>query len=153
MNDQELDQVLNRWKTPEPPAGLRARVLARYPRPELRNFGRRLRWGLAMAAVLCLLAIGSEQSGGGTLENIGDGIVRLHNETIHWLGDLWVGHIADAFRNSNPKVYVDGDLRARRGIRRRGNRRLVAGAGGREVSGRPASDRDGGQSSSARRCF
>lgn len=112
MNDQELDQLLNRWKAPEPPVGLRARILATYPRPELRNFGRRLRWGLAMAAALCLLAIGSAQSGGGTLENIGDGIVRLHNDSINWIQDLWVGHIADRFRNSNPKVYVDGDLRA-----------------------------------------
>ena len=111
MNDQELDQALNRWKTPEPSAGLRARVLARYPRPELRNFGRPLRWGLAMAAVLGLLAIASAQSGGGTLENIGDGIVRLHNNTINWIGDLWVGHVADAFRNSKPNIYVDGDLR------------------------------------------
>jgi hypothetical protein len=111
MNDQELDRVLNRWKTPEPSRGFRRRVLENYPRRERPNFGRLLRWSLAMAAVLCMLAIGAAQSGG-ALENLGDGILRLHNNTINWIGDLWVGHITDAFRNSNPKIYVDGELRS-----------------------------------------
>jgi hypothetical protein len=112
MNDQELDQALNRWRAPEPSRGFRARVLADFPRRERPNFSRLLRWGLAMAAVLCLLAIGAAQGGPGTLENLGDGILRLHNNTVNWIGDLWVGHIMSAFRHSNPKIYVDGELRS-----------------------------------------
>ena len=112
MNDNELDQVLNRWRTPEPSRGLRARVLAGFPRRERLSFGRPLRWAAALAVVLCLLAIGTAQSGGGTLENIGDGLNRLHMNTINWIGDVWVGHIAGAFRKSNPSIYVDGELRS-----------------------------------------
>jgi hypothetical protein len=124
MNDDELDQVLNRWKTPGPSRGLRARVLAGFPRRERRSidgplrWGARLRWGrplhwaVAMVAVVCMLAIGAAQSGGGTLENLGDGISRLHNSAINWIGDMWVGHIVLAFRKSNPSIYVDGELRS-----------------------------------------
>ena len=111
MNDHELHEALNRWTTPAPPPGLRARVLAAFPQRALRDFGRLLRWGLAMAAVLGILAIGSAQKGGGALENLGSGINRLHVDTINWIADLWVGHIGQAFRNSNPKIYVDGELR------------------------------------------
>jgi hypothetical protein len=95
MNDDELDQVLNRWKTPGPSRGLRARVLAGFPRRERLSFFRRpetpLRWAAALVAVLCMLAIGAAQSGGGTLENLGDGISRLHDSAINWIGDMWVG--------------------------------------------------------------
>ena len=111
MNDHELDQALNRWKAPEPSHGFRARVLAGFPRRERPNYSRLIRWGLAMAAVLCMLAIGAAQGGRGALENLGDGVYQLHANAINWIGDLWVGHIAQAFRNSNPKVYVDGELR------------------------------------------
>jgi hypothetical protein len=112
MTENELDQLLNRWKAPAPSPRLRARVLGRLPQRAPRDFGRLLRWGLAMAAVLCLLAIGSAQTGHGMLESVGDGINRLHKNTINWIGDLWVGHIADAFRHSKPKIYVDGELRS-----------------------------------------
>ncbi|HEY1495272.1 MAG TPA: hypothetical protein VGF49_12060, partial [Candidatus Solibacter sp.] len=66
MNDHELDEALNRWKAPEPSRGFRARVLAGFPRRERPNFSRLLRWGLATAAVLCMLAIGAAQGGKGT---------------------------------------------------------------------------------------
>jgi len=124
MNDDELDQMLNRWKTPAPSRGLRTRVLAGFPRRERRSidgplrwgarlrWGRPLRWAAAMVAVVCMLAIGAAQSGGGTLENLGDGISRLHNSAINWIGDMWVGHIVLAFRKSNPSIYVDGELRS-----------------------------------------
>jgi hypothetical protein len=116
MNDDELDHVLNRWKTPGPSRGLRARVLAGFPRRKRLSFFRRretpLRWAAALAAVVCMLAIGAAQSGGGTLENLGDGISRLHDSAINWIGDMWVGHIVLAFRRSNPSIYVDGELRS-----------------------------------------
>jgi hypothetical protein len=111
MNDNELDEALNKWRTPAPSNALRARVLEQFPRRERRSFARPLRWGLAMAAAMCLLAIGGAQSGGG-LGNLGDGLMRLHNDAFNFVGDLWVGHVMTAFRNSNPKIYVDGELRA-----------------------------------------
>jgi hypothetical protein len=58
-----------------------------------------------------MLAIGAERSGGGTLENLGEGISRLHESAINWVGDLWVEHALRAFRASNPSIYVDGKLR------------------------------------------
>ncbi|HXB73835.1 MAG TPA: hypothetical protein VNY05_36690 [Candidatus Acidoferrales bacterium] len=112
MTDNELDQVLNRWKTPAPSRGLRARVLGSFPRRELLSFVKPLRWAAAMAAVVCMLAIGAAQSGGGTLGNIGDGISRWQDSAINWIGDMWVGHIVLAFRKSNPSIYVDGELRS-----------------------------------------
>jgi hypothetical protein len=116
MTDNELDQLLNRWKTPAPSRELRARVLAGFPRRERLSIGGPLHWSRplrwAMVAVVCMLAIGAAQSGGGTLENIGDGISRLHNSAINWIGDMWVGHIVLAFRASNPSIYVDGELRS-----------------------------------------
>jgi hypothetical protein len=111
MNDEELDQLLNRWKSPAPPSWLRARVLAGAPRRERFRLGRPLRWAGALAAALCMLAIGA-QNGGAALDSLGDGISRLHSNTINWIADLWVGHIALAFRQSNPKIYVDGELRS-----------------------------------------
>jgi hypothetical protein len=118
MNDDELDQVLNRWETPGPSRGLRARVLAGVPRRERLSINRLLRWdaplrwAAAMVAVVCMLAIGAAQSGGGTLEKLGDGLSRLQSSAIDWIGDMWVGHIVLAFRQSNPSIYVDGELRS-----------------------------------------
>ncbi len=111
MNDSELEEMLNRWKAPAAPRGLRARVLANYPRRERPGLGRLLRWGFAMAAVAGMLALGA-QGGGGVLENLGDGIYRLHVDTVNWVHDAWVGHIAHAFLHSHPKIYVDGELRS-----------------------------------------
>ena len=112
MTEDELDRLLNRWQTPAPSTALRERVLDRFPLRERRSFWRPLRWAFAIAAVVCMLAIGAAQTGGGTLENLGDGISRLHNSAINWIGDMWVGHIVLAFRKSNPSIYVDGELRS-----------------------------------------
>jgi hypothetical protein len=111
MNDHELDQRLNRWKAPEPSHGFRARVLAGFPRRERPNYTRLIRWGLAMAAVLCMLAIGTAQNGHGVLEDFGNGLNQLHVNAVNWVGDLWVGHVMNGFRNSKLAIYVDGELR------------------------------------------
>jgi len=115
MNDDELDQLLNRWKSPRPSLRLRPRVLAGFPRPlpsdaPLR-WGRALRWAAAVVAVVCMLAIGAAQSGGGALGNLGAEISWLDDSAINWIGDMWVGHVVRAFRESNPSIYVDGELR------------------------------------------
>ncbi|HVV43905.1 MAG TPA: hypothetical protein VHC72_01830 [Bryobacteraceae bacterium] len=62
MNDTELDEILNQWKSPEPGAELRARIRGLQPR------GRRFAWptwhiskglfaGVAAGAVMCLFGI------------------------------------------------------------------------------------------------
>ncbi len=63
MNDTELDEMLNRWKAPEPGAELRGRIRGMQARP------RRFAWpswhlskglfaGVAAGAVMCLFGIG-----------------------------------------------------------------------------------------------
>jgi hypothetical protein len=110
MTENELDQLLNRWRTPAPSSGLRARVLERFPRRERRGFGRALRWGTAAAVLLCMLAIGAAQSGHGTLENFATGVHRLSEHVTQFFDEMWLGHILSAFSNSHLKIYVDGEL-------------------------------------------
>jgi hypothetical protein len=124
MNDDELDQVLNRWNAPPPSREFRARVLGGFPargrleidgplRSDARlRWSRALRWAAATAALVCVVAIGAAQSGSRTLENLGGGISRLRVTTMNWIGDLWVGHVALAFRESNPRIYIQGELRS-----------------------------------------
>jgi hypothetical protein len=110
MTDSELDQLLNRWRTPVPSSGLRARVLERFPRRERRGFTRPLQWAVATAVVLCMLAIGMAQSGHGTLENFAAGVRDLSENVTQFFDQLWLGHILSAFSNSHLKIYVDGEL-------------------------------------------
>lgn len=124
MNDHELDQMLNRWQAPSPSRELRARVLAGFPPRERlgtdssllpearRHWSRPLRWAAAMAAVVCIIAIGGAQSGNGGMESLADGISRLRVNTVDWIADLWVGHVVRAFRESNPSIYIEGRLRS-----------------------------------------
>jgi hypothetical protein len=59
MNDTELDDMLNTWKTPDPPASMRAGLRLRFPaKPPRRFFGVRPRWILAFAAAAGALALG-----------------------------------------------------------------------------------------------
>jgi hypothetical protein len=109
MTDTELDQLLNRWRSPAPSPELRAGVLDKFPRREGRAFGRPLGWAAALAVVLCMLAVGTAQSGG-TLDNFAIGVRHLGENVNQWFEQMWVAHIVAAFRGSNPKVYMDGEL-------------------------------------------
>jgi len=111
MNDQELDQVLNRWKTPAPSAALRGRVLDRFPRRKRLGFGRPLLWAAAMAVLLAMLAVGMEQVSQGSLENLSREAHVYSQRTKRWFEQMWLAHMVHAFRNSELKVYVDGELR------------------------------------------
>jgi hypothetical protein len=110
MNENELDQMLDRWKSPLPSRGLRARVLNRYPRRERLWFGRPLRWAGAMALVLLMFALGTGLAQHGVLDNFAGGVREFSDGVGQWFDDMWTGHIVMAFRNSQPKVYVDGEL-------------------------------------------
>ena len=109
MTDNELDQLLNRWRAPVAAPGLRERVLQRFPRRERRSFWRPLRWALPVALALCMLALGAAQSGN-PLENLSNGIQRLSAGVEQLIGSHWAAHVLMAVRNSHPKVYVDGQL-------------------------------------------
>jgi hypothetical protein len=110
MTENELDQLLNRWRTPVPSTQLRQRVLEKFPRRDPRGFGRALRWAAASAVLLCMLAIGTAQSGHGTLANFATGVRRLSQGVTQFFDQMWLGHILSAFRNSHLKIYVDGEL-------------------------------------------
>jgi hypothetical protein len=110
MTENELDQLLNRWRTPVPSTQLRERVLEKFPRRERRGFGRALGWAAAAAVLLCMLAIGTAQSGHGALENFATGVRDLSQNVTQFFDQLWLGHILSAFSNSHPKIYVDGEL-------------------------------------------
>jgi hypothetical protein len=57
MTDRELDQILDAWAPPEPPAAMRARLLQRME-TKPRRFRLRPRWILAAAAGLAAVAVG-----------------------------------------------------------------------------------------------
>jgi hypothetical protein len=109
MTENELDQLLNKWRTPDPSSSLRVRVMAGVPERERRGWGRPLRWGLAIAVASGMLAVGM-QGGGSAIDNLADGIHSLHNSMFFWLDQHWTAHVFSAFRGSNLKVYVDGQL-------------------------------------------
>jgi hypothetical protein len=110
MTDKELDQALNRWKTPAPSPALRARVLDRFPHREPRGFWRPLRWAVAVAVVSGMLALGTEQASHGALDNL-ENVVLQHGYAVHqWFDHMWISHIVLFFGNSNLKIHVNGEL-------------------------------------------
>jgi len=113
MNDTELDQLLNRWETPAPSSGLRRRVLVNVSPRERRGFGKPLRWGLAMAAASCVLALGMAQGGGhSALASLADGVQHVTGSVSGLMDEMWCSHILSHFLGSQPKVYVDGELQS-----------------------------------------
>jgi hypothetical protein len=121
MKENELDRMLDRWKAPAVPPRLRARVLAGFPRRERLWFGRPVRWAAAMAVMLVIMAVGAEQAKHGALDDFAAGLRQAAAQTGQWFDDMWIGHIMMAFRNSSPKVLVDGELQ---------NDSVVGGSGG-----------------------
>jgi hypothetical protein len=111
MTEKELDEMLDGWKAPAPSPALRARVLGSFPRRKSLGWWRPVRWATAMAAIVFMIAIGGAQTGNSTLGNLGNGIHDITVGVEQWFDYMWIAHIMLAFRNSNPKVYVDGELR------------------------------------------
>ncbi|HEY2014134.1 MAG TPA: hypothetical protein VGH38_11580 [Bryobacteraceae bacterium] len=111
MNDNELDRLLDTWEAPAPPSSLRKGLRAQFPRPERRRFARPLGWVLVIAVASATLAIGLEQSG----ENPGDFRIvrvlnRLYENLMEGLETRRLPIIVAHIRQSEPKVYVDGEL-------------------------------------------
>lgn len=112
MTENELDQMLDRWKAPAPSAELRRRVLDSLPRLEPRSYRRPLRWGLAIAAATCLLAVGMGQTGHFGLGGFANGVTQLHNDTVMWFEQMWWDHVTARFFGSHPAISVDGEARS-----------------------------------------
>lgn len=112
MNESELDQLLNSWEAPAPPRSLREGLQARFPRSERRQFARPLRWGLAIVVLTVALA-GMAQTGAGGWD------IPLVRVLTGWYSAIMSQieirtaiRIRDLIRESNPQVYVDGQLSA-----------------------------------------
>jgi hypothetical protein len=113
MNDTELDRLLNTWEAPVPSRRLREGLRARFPRAERRRFARPLGWVLAIAVASVTLAVGMEQSGANPWDFR---LVRILNRFYQgWMESFeprMARSIVAEIRQSEPKVYVDGQLGA-----------------------------------------
>jgi hypothetical protein len=111
VNDTELDRSLNTWSAPAPPESMRQRLRARFPRAERPGFARPLKWALVGLCSLGL-TIAIAQTG----ESHGDVVMRhlifLYKHLVFPLEAHRAGFIREAIRQSQPKVYVDGQLAA-----------------------------------------
>ena len=112
MNDTELDRWLDTWEAPAPPPSLREGVRERFPRAEPRRFVRPLGWVLVIIVASAALAIG-EQSAADPWDFR---LVRVVNQFYQHLMEAFEAHRAtylrDQIRQSQPMVYVNGQLAA-----------------------------------------
>jgi hypothetical protein len=109
MNDTELDRLLDRWEAPAPPPSLRAGLRDRFPRDERRRFGRPLRWVLAIAVASVTLAVATEQgSGNSGMDYLVSRLRRVYHGFVLSIELRQCTAIMVRFKQSDPKVYVDG---------------------------------------------
>jgi hypothetical protein len=107
MNDNELDRLLDTWEAPSPPATMREGLRARFPRPERRRFAHWRKWVLLTAAASATLTITLGQSGANpwTFQ-----LTRFFEGITQSLEAWRAREIVSRVRQSDPKVYVDGQL-------------------------------------------
>jgi len=110
MNDTELDQLLDSWKAPVPEPSLREGLQARFPRPERRRLVTPRRLLLVAAAATVTMALGTEQR----REDAWSGLIGLASricDGIELAIEAWQApRFAVRVRDSDPRVYVDGQL-------------------------------------------
>ena len=116
MNETELDRLLNTWEAPVPSRRLREDLRARFPRAERRRFARPLGWVLAIAVASVTLAVGMEQSGANPWDFRFTRVLNHLNHLYQGLMESFEPRMARSIvaeiRQSEPKVYVDGQLGA-----------------------------------------
>jgi len=111
MNDTELDQLLDSWQAPPPPRSLRDRLRARFPRAERRRFTHPLRWVLVAAAASVTLAIGMEKTGASPWDfRVGQAFTGFYDHLVHLVDMHHASYTVGIVRNSQPKVYINGQL-------------------------------------------
>jgi len=111
MNDADLDLLLDNWEAPASPASLREGLRGRFPRADRRRFVRPLGWVLAIALASAALVVGMEQSEGSPwASGFVRGLDRFYENLIEGF-EIWrVTKIVTQIRQSEPKVYVNGQL-------------------------------------------
>jgi hypothetical protein len=111
MNDTELDRLLVSWKAPTPPPSLREGIRARFPRAERWGSVRPLRWVLAMVIACVALAFGMAQGSEHSWHSaIGDFINQAYESFLEGIEVRQATGILAKIRQSEPRVYVDGQL-------------------------------------------
>lgn len=109
MNDIELDRLLDSWRAPEPPAGLRSGLRARFPRAERRRIGRPLRWVAAVAVASVVLAVGMAQTASDLAPYDILSVVRGWYDAFRFGFEAHrYGALAIQIRDSHPRVTIDG---------------------------------------------
>lgn len=109
MNDMELDELLNVWQAPPAPRSLRQGLRAHFPGKAQRRFAAPIRWALATALAMTVLVIGLQRvhADVSDLPVVGFASRMYHNVVLTF--EIWqVRSLVTQIRNSNPKVYVDG---------------------------------------------
>ncbi len=112
MNETELDRLLDTWKAPAAPAALRDSLRARFPRVERRTFANPLRWAVAIAAISAALAIGMENREEPFEPQVARFVNRLYEKFMVAFETWRAPRLVVEIRQSDPKVYVDGQLAA-----------------------------------------
>jgi hypothetical protein len=117
MNDTELDRLLDTWEPLAPPPSLREGVRARFPRAEPRRFARPLGWALVFVVVFVVasaaLAIGMEQSETNPWDfRLVSVVNRFYQHLAGAFETYRATYIRDQIRQSQPKVYLNGQLGA-----------------------------------------
>ncbi|HEY7336706.1 MAG TPA: hypothetical protein VH639_17565 [Bryobacteraceae bacterium] len=116
MNDTELDRLLETWEAPTPRPSLRHGLRARFPRAERLGFVRPLRWALAILVASVALVIGMAQAQSSYSQwDFGDLPVvsllhRMFENFMEGREARRVEQVVAKIRQSDPKVYVDGQL-------------------------------------------
>ncbi len=110
MNETELDRLLDTWEAPAPPLSLREGLRARFPRVERRRFARPLGW-VVVAVASVTLAIGLGQSGENPRDfQLARVLNQLYGNFLQGLEAWQATSIVTRIRQSEPEVYVDGQL-------------------------------------------
>lgn len=110
MNDNELDRLLNIWEAPAPPSSMRDRLRARFPRSERFRFAHPLRWGLVTVLASAALTIAIAQTGEGHGDFVMHMVNHVYGIVVYTVDQHRSPSIRNAIRQSEPRVYVDGQM-------------------------------------------
>lgn len=107
MNDTELDRLLDTWDAPAPAESMRQRLRARFPRTNRLRFTRPLKW---VVVGLCSLGltIAIAQTGESHRDVVMNAVSHVYMGVVMMVDSHRAVFIRDAIRQSEPRVYVDG---------------------------------------------
>lgn len=108
MNDTDLDRLLDTWKAPAPAQSLRDGLRARFPRSERRTFPVRLRWGLATLFASAALTAAIAQTGNSHGDFVMHAVHHIYGGLTLMVESHRAAFLRSAIRQSQPKVYIDG---------------------------------------------